>query len=83
MSNVTRRTFLGSSLAAVGGSLLVSADSQAKGLIGRQKAIGRPLGANDRIRVGVAGIRGQGGSHIVNYAQMKDQNVELDRKSVV
>lgn len=77
MSNVTRRTFLGSSLAAVGGSLLVSADSQAKGLIGRQKAIGRPLGANDRIRVGVAGIRGQGGSHIVNYAQMKDQNVEL------
>lgn len=78
MANVTRRTFLGSSLAAAGGGFLTSTDNVAKGFAGIQKSIGRPLGANDRIRVGVAGIRSMGWNHIVALAKLKESsNVEI------
>jgi predicted dehydrogenase len=39
------------------------------------KASGRVLGANDVIRVGVAGIHGRGGSHISEFSGMKDVQV--------
>lgn len=39
------------------------------------KASGRVIGANDTIRVGVAGINGRGGSHIDGFATQK--NVEV------
>jgi hypothetical protein len=39
------------------------------------KASGRVIGANDRIRLGVAGIRGRGSSHIDAFAKMKDVDV--------
>ena len=39
------------------------------------KASGRVIGANDTIRVGVAGINGRGGSHISAFTEMK--NVQL------
>lgn len=39
------------------------------------KASGRVLGANDTIRIGVAGINGRGGSHIDGFASQK--NVEV------
>jgi predicted dehydrogenase len=39
------------------------------------KSTGRVLGANDVIRVGVAGINGRGGSHINAFARMKGVQV--------
>ncbi len=39
------------------------------------KASGRVLGANDRVRVAVAGINGRGQAHITAYAEMADVEV--------
>ena len=39
------------------------------------KASAKVLGANDRINIGVAGIKGRGGSHIDAFAKMKDVEV--------
>ncbi|MGD9724277.1 MAG: Gfo/Idh/MocA family protein [Pirellulales bacterium] len=70
MTRINRRRFLGQSTAA----------STAFGLftIAGTKASGRVLGANDAIRVGVAGIGGRGQSHISAFAHdLKDQNVSV------
>lgn len=70
MARVTRRKFLKTSAAA----------STAFGLftIAGTKASGRVIGANDVVRVGVAGIRGRGQSHIQAFAKdLKDQNVQV------
>ena len=60
MSRISRRQFIQRSAAA----------STAFGLftIAGTKASGRVLGANDTIRVGVAGINGRGSSHIDAFA---------------
>ncbi len=77
MSHVSRRGFLKNTLLTAGGTTLLSGN-QAKALPGRQRANGRPLGANDRIRMAMAGINGQGGEHIKFYAQLhKTHNVQL------
>ncbi len=61
MTRPTRRTFLKKS-AALGAGI-------AAGLtIAGTKASGRVLGANETIRIGVAGIHGRGGSHIGAFA---------------
>jgi len=63
MSRQTRRTFLKKSAAAGAGI--------ATGLtIAGTQASGRVLGANDTIRIAVAGIHGRGGSHIGAYVGM-------------
>jgi predicted dehydrogenase len=70
MARITRRKFIQRSAAA----------STAFGLftIAGTKASGRVLGANDAIRVGVAGIHGRGQSHIAAFAhQLKDENVQV------
>ena len=70
MASISRRTFIQSSAAA----------STAFGLftIAGTKASGRVLGANDTIRVGVAGINGRGRSHIDAFAGgLKDENVQV------
>jgi predicted dehydrogenase len=70
MARITRRKFIQSSAAA----------SSAFGLftIAGTKASGRVIGANDAIRVGVAGIRGRGQSHIQAFAkELKDKNVQI------
>ncbi|REK06812.1 MAG: gfo/Idh/MocA family oxidoreductase [Planctomycetota bacterium] len=70
MARVTRRQFVKRSAAA----------STAFGLftVAGTKASGRVLGANDAIRIGVAGIRGRGRSHIDAFAgELKDQNVQV------
>jgi predicted dehydrogenase len=70
MTRLTRRKFIQSSAAA----------SAAFGLftVAGTKSSGRVLGANDAIRVGVAGIRGRGQSHINAFAkELKDQNVQV------
>ncbi len=70
MARITRRSFVKSSAAA----------STAFGLftIAGTKSSGRVLGANDMIRVGVAGIHGRGQSHIDGFGkELKDQNVQV------
>jgi predicted dehydrogenase len=70
MTRISRRKFIQRSAAA----------STAFGLftIAGTKASGRVLGANDAVRVGVAGIRGRGQSHINAFAkELKDQNTQV------
>jgi len=64
---ITRRTFVKKSIAAVG---LTSAFA-----ISGTRTSGQVLGANDRIRVGVVGIKGRGNSHIQEFGKMT--NVEV------
>ena len=61
MNRITRRSFLKSSAAA--SALAVNFVPS------------RVFGANDRVRIGVAGINGRGGSHIGAFTGMK--NVEI------
>ena len=60
MKQTTRRTFLKSAAASALAINFVPS---------------RVFGANDRVRIGVAGINGRGGSHIGAYLGMK--NVEV------
>src|SRR3954447_24560102 len=67
MKNISRRGFLRTA-AAAGATFPPFA-------IAGTKASGRVLGANDAIRVGVAGIYGQGNSHIDQYLGLKDAQI--------
>ena len=70
MSRQARRTFLKKSAAAGIGI--------ATGLtIAGTKSSGQVVGANDVIRIGVAGIHGRGKGHINEFAGMKDQKVQV------
>src|SRR6266571_2087352 len=64
MKPMTRRSFLSRTLAAA-----------ATVTIAGTKSSGRVLGANDVIRVGVAGIHGQGNAHIDQYLGLKNVQV--------
>ncbi len=64
MSKQTRRGFLRSTLAAA-----------ATVTIAGTKSSGRVLGANDTVRVGVAGLNSRGGAHVGAFAKMKDVEV--------
>ncbi len=71
MSHLSRRGFLAGSLAAAGAGLLpVRRVAQAK-----DAPSGRVIGANEKVRVAVAGFNGRGSGHISAYTGMKD--VEL------
>src|SRR5215831_17192816 len=61
-SHLSRRQFLGRSLAAAG----VGAGFA----IGGTKSSGRVLGANDAVRVAVAGLNGRGSAHVGAFAPM-------------
>ena len=63
MADSTRRTFLKSTTAA-GASLLLTGT----------RASGKILGANDRLRIAVAGLNGRGQSHLSGW--MEQDNVE-------
>ena len=65
MSRITRRNFLQTTSAVAGTSLI---------LTGTQ-ASGKVLGANDRVRVAIAGLHGRGKSHIGGWSGQK--NVEI------
>ena len=62
MAHQSRRQFLGQSLAAAAGIGFA---------IGGTKSSGRVIGANDTIRIGVAGLNGRGGSHVDAFSKMK------------
>jgi predicted dehydrogenase len=66
MHKTTRRSFLKQAAAAAVFPLVTIAGT---------KASGRVLGANDVIRVGVAGIHGQGNAHIDQYLGLKGAQV--------
>jgi len=61
MAHPTRRTFLKQTAVAGLGATFTIAGT---------KASGKVLGANDAIRVGVAGIRGRGGGHISGFTAL-------------
>ena len=64
MSRFTRRQFIQSSSAAAAGFF-----------ISGTKSSGNILGANDRVRIAVAGLNGRGGAHIGGWSKQK--NVEI------
>jgi predicted dehydrogenase len=64
MLNITRRHFLKYSL-ATGATMMVCGS----------RASARVLGANDRLRIAVAGVNGRGGSHISGW--LEQPNVEI------
>ena len=66
MSQISRRNFLKNGLAATAGSYLA---------ISAPSVVSRVRGANDTIRVGVAGIRGRGGGHMNNFQGIKGVDV--------
>jgi len=67
MSRATRRTFLKQSVIAASG---VSAFA-----IAGTKSSGRVRGANDTIRIAIAGLNGRGGEHVKQFSKM--ENVQI------
>jgi predicted dehydrogenase len=63
MSRLNRREFLNRSVVAAG--------IGAGFAIGGTKSSGRVIGANDTIRIGVAGLNGRGSSHVSAFSGMK------------
>src|SRR4051812_31908517 len=61
-SQLSRRQFMNRSLAAAGVG--------ASFAIGGTKSSGRIIGANETIRVAVAGLNGRGGSHVGEFSKM-------------
>jgi predicted dehydrogenase len=64
MANTSRRSFLKTSAVCAAGFTIAGT-----------KASGRVLGANDVIRVGVAGLNGRGGAHVSEFAEMEGVQV--------
>ena len=62
MSRTTRRRFLKTSLAAAGATGLAT--------LAGNKSSGKVLGANDAIRVGIAGLNSRGGEHLKQFVNM-------------
>src|SRR5207253_4228496 len=67
MKKITRRSFLKRAAAASAAFPLFT--------IAGTKSSGRVLGSNDVIRVGIAGIHGQGNAHIDQYLGLKGVQV--------
>jgi len=65
MSRITRRQFIKSTSAFAGASLILCGT----------RASGKVMGANDRLRIAVAGLHGRGQSHIEGW--MGQKNVEI------
>jgi predicted dehydrogenase len=63
MTRPTRRTFL------------TSAGIGAVAAVAGTKSSGRVLGANDTVRIAVAGLNGRGGSHVEAWTAMKDVRI--------
>ncbi len=65
MNHLTRRSFLAKSVLAAGSYALISGTSSSA----------RVIGANDRLRIAVAGCKGRGKSHIAGW--LEQPNVEI------
>jgi predicted dehydrogenase len=67
MSQISRRKFLGRSLAATAGSYAALSSSS--------HLMSRALGANDQVRIGVAGINSRGNAHVNHFQSLEGVNV--------
>ena len=67
MSHLNRRQFVGRSLAVAGFG--------AGFAIAGTKSSGKILGANEAIRIGVAGLNGRGGSHVGEFSKMNGVDI--------
>jgi len=67
MRRINRRRFMGGTLAAAGAAATVT--------ISGTKSSGKVIGANERFRIAVAGLKGRGKSHVGGYVGQK--NVEI------
>ena len=67
MPSLSRRDFFKRAAATAGAATTFA--------IAGGRASGRVLGANDRVRIAVAGINGRGQAHMTGFAQMKDVEI--------
>ena len=67
MSRANRRTFLKNSLATSAGASIFT--------IAGTKSTGRVLGANDTIRIAIAGLNGRGGEHVKQFSSMENVHI--------
>src|SRR4029079_1908481 len=78
-TSVSRRDFLKTATASgvVAATTLISVERAAA--MPRVGVTGRVIGANDRIRVGLVGVKGMGGGHLRNLVgdEMKEDNVSV------
>lgn len=78
-TNVSRRDFLKTATASgvVAATTLMAVERTAA--TARVAVTGRVIGANDRIRVGLVGVKGMGGGHLRNLVgdEMKEDNVAV------
>jgi len=66
-ASLNRRAFLGRSMAAAGVGATFA--------IGGTKSSGRIIGANETVRLAVAGLNGRGGNHVSEFAAMPDVEI--------
>jgi len=81
-NNVSRRDFIRTATASgvVAATALVTLEGSARAPVTAGHTITkRVIGANDRIRVGIVGVKGMGGGHLRNLVgpEMKGDNVEV------
>src|SRR5262245_10277517 len=79
-NTVSRRDFIKTATASgvVAATTLIGAERDA--VAGTRPTItGRIIGANDRIRIGIVGVKGMGGGHLRNLVgdEMKNDNVQV------
>ena len=78
MSNMNRRSFLKNSALTVGGASVFA--------ISGTMASGQILGANERVRIAIAGVGGRGGAHISEFGKLPNVEVayivDADREKV-
>ncbi len=74
MARINRRDFLKGSLATAGGIALFN--------ISGTRAGGQIIGANDRIRIAVAGLHGRGGNHLGAFANLLSDAIREMRPEV-
>jgi len=81
-NNVSRRDFIRTATASgvVAAAALVAAEEGGGGALSSGRTIAkRVIGANDRIRVGIVGVKGMGGGHLRNLVgeDMRGDNVQV------
>ena len=77
--DVSRRDFIKTATASVAAASVFIASERASVAMTSARTARRAIGANDRIRVGIVGVKGMGGGHLRNLVgpEMKADNVEV------
>jgi len=76
--DVSRRDFIKTATAVAAASVFIASE-RASVAMSSARTARRAIGANDRIRVGIVGVKGMGGGHLRNLVgpEMKADNVEV------